>query len=98
MWRFRSACMVAARLFREGSLVFSPIAHSHPLATYALPVSFDFWQSWCMSFLHCWATDLYVLKLHGWEESKGVAAEITEAEKIGLPITYVEEYADGSQN
>ncbi|MCP4786572.1 MAG: DUF1937 family protein [Fuerstiella sp.] len=30
--RFRDVCRTAARLMRNGDVVFSPIAHGHPIA------------------------------------------------------------------
>lgn len=87
--RYGAACLVTAQLLREGHLVFSPIAHSHPLAAYGLPVEFDFWQRHCLSFLAGWATELCVLTLSGWQESRGVAAEIRFAREHGLPVSLV---------
>jgi hypothetical protein len=33
---------------------------------------------------------MVVLKLGGWEESVGIAAEIKIAEDLGIPVTYME--------
>lgn len=49
--RYMQACHAAARLMREGHLVFSPIAHSHPLTDFEIPGDFSFWKDWCLSFL-----------------------------------------------
>lgn len=40
-WRFREACRAAAALLRAGITVFSPIAHSHPIAAFGMPTSWD---------------------------------------------------------
>ena len=87
--RYGEVCLMTAQLLREGHLVFSPIAHSHPLAGYGLPVEFEFWQRHCLSFLETWATDLWVLTLSGWQESLGVTAEIRFAREHGLPVSLV---------
>lgn len=43
--RYRAVCEEAARMFAEGALVYSPIAHTHAIAeTGLLPTGFDFWQ------------------------------------------------------
>lgn len=84
--RYEAVCAAAAAMMREGFLVFSPIAHSHPLAAYDLPVEFDYWQRHCLSFLDYWATELCVLTLSGWQDSVGVATEIDCALKLGLPV------------
>ncbi len=87
--RYGQACLMTAQLLREGHLVFSPIVHSHPLAGYGLPVEFEFWQRYCLSFLDAWATELWVLTLRGWENSRGVNAEIEFARQRGLPVSLI---------
>lgn len=87
--RYEQACKMAAELMKAGDLVFSPIAHSHPLSECDLPMEFEFWKEWCLSFLTHWATHLYVFPLYGWENSKGVGMEIQEAKSLGLPIAYL---------
>lgn len=84
--RYEAACAAAAGMMREGILVFSPIAHSHPLAAYGFPVEFDFWQRHCLSFLEMWATEICVLTLPGWERSTGVGAEVAIACRMGMPL------------
>lgn len=85
--RYWAACSAAALVMEKGDLVFSPIAHSHPLAKFhELPVDFDFWQSWCLSFLRNWATHFTILDIPGWDESKGIAAEKALADSLGLPV------------
>ena len=84
--RYGAACLVTAQLSKEGLLVFSPIVHGHPLASYGLPVGFDFWQRHCLSFLKSWATELCVLTIPGWENSRGVKAEIQFAQERDMPI------------
>lgn len=88
--RYNEACKACARLLGEGNLVFSPIAHSHPLARHDLPLEFDFWREWCLSFIQHWATDFYILTLDGWKESRGINAERNQAVICGLPFTFVE--------
>lgn len=84
--RYKKACVAAGALMRRGYLVFSPIAHNHVLAAPGLPVEFEYWRDWCLSFLRSWATDLYALNLPGWRESVGVQAEIEEAKRLNIPV------------
>lgn len=85
--RYWAACSAAALVMEKGDLVFSPIAHSHSLAKFhELPVDFDFWQSWCLSFLRNWATHFTILDIPGWAESSGIAAEKALADSLGLPV------------
>lgn len=87
-WRFREACRVAAALLRAGVTVFSPIAHSHPIACFGMPTSWEFWSQVDREYLsRC--DVLAVLTLAGWRESVGVQAEIELARKMGIPVVYV---------
>lgn len=83
--RFDEACRAAGKIMKLGHVVFSPIAHSHPIAERGIEGSWDFWQKQDLPILErCDA--LAVLELDGWKESVGVQAEIAHAEKIGKTI------------
>lgn len=87
-WRFREVCRAAAGLLRAGITVFSPIAHSHPIARFGMPTSWEFWSRVDREYLsRC--DVLAVLTLPGWRESVGVQAEIQLARELGLPLIYV---------
>jgi len=89
--RFRAVCVVAARLMREGLYVFSPIAHTHPIAEAGdLPKGWDFWKGYDRVMLSA-CSELWVLCLPGWEESEGVAAEIQIARSLEKPISFLAE-------
>lgn len=91
--RYLEAVKAAGRLMKErpGCAVFSPIAHSHMIAEMTrLPGDFEFWQAQDVGYIDLWATRLAVLKLDGWQESRGVMAEIARAEARGLPVEYLE--------
>jgi nucleoside 2-deoxyribosyltransferase len=86
--RFEVACRAAAALLRAGVAVFSPIAHSHPIARFGLPTGWDYWSRLDREYLaRC--DVLAVLTLVGWRESTGVQAEIALARELGLPVVYV---------
>ena len=86
--RFRAACRAAALLMRRGEAVFSPIAHSHCIATYGLPIHWRFWEP--IDRWHIERCDgLIVLTLDGWRDSVGVQAEIRIAVERGKPVRYV---------
>lgn len=89
--RYKAACEAAAALSRQGHLLFSPIAHSHPVAEYGLPKDFHFWRNWCLSFLDSWATHFCILKIDGWEKSVGIKAEMEYAREKGLPILSIDQ-------
>lgn len=91
--RFRDVCKLAAAMMISGMKVFSPIAHSHPIAEHGeLPaLDLDFWMAQDKAFLDV-CDALVVYTCDGWRESKGIAIEIEYASKIGLPVFYVSEH------
>jgi nucleoside 2-deoxyribosyltransferase len=80
-------------MFRDGVMVFSPIAHTHPIAMHGeLPTSFEFYAAYDeMMISRCDA--VVILMLDGWRESVGVTAEIEIAKRLGKPIALIEPFA-----
>lgn len=88
--RFIAVCKAAAELMRSGKVVFSPIAHSHPIDLhFDHPESGDFWKNQDIQILRC-ASELIVLKLDGWIDSQGIRWETHMANELGMPVTYME--------
>ena len=87
-WRFQAACQQAALMMQSGKLVFSPIAHTHPIAAFGLPGDWAFWQAYDRAMLER-CDELAVLQLDGWEESIGVQAEIAIAKELNLPVRFI---------
>ena len=88
--RHIAACQAAAELMGRGEVVFSPIAHTHPIATVgSLPLGWDYWEKVDREFLAV-CDSVWVLTLDGWEESVGVQAEIAIAEAAGKHVTYAD--------
>jgi len=87
--RFHALNKMAGKMMSLGAFVYSPISHTHPIAMDgSLPLGWDFWGQYDRVILEC-CSKLVVYKLIGWEDSKGVAAEIKIAKELGLPIEYV---------
>jgi nucleoside 2-deoxyribosyltransferase len=87
--RFDAVCRKAGKLMNAGFVVYSPIAHCHPIAMrVGLPRDWAFWQKFDRVMIRA-ATDFYVLRLPGWETSKGVAAERKIAEAMGLRTVFI---------
>lgn len=88
--RFHLANEYAARLIREGHIVFSPISHSHSIAIESgSPLGYDFWRTQDEAFIE-WCDAVYVLPLKGWTESSGVQDEIAIAEILGKELVIME--------
>lgn len=89
--RFQRVARFAAELSTAGDLVYSPIVHGHAMRVHGdawnvqLPTDWEFWQRHCLHMLaHC--TEVLVLALDGWKTSRGVRAELEEAERRRMPV------------
>ncbi len=81
--RVRLANRAAADLMRRGHVVFSPISHSHAIASQCqLPMIWAFWEKQSHAFVE-WCDELRILGLPGWRESRGVQAELALAATLG---------------
>jgi len=88
--RFEDVANYTAKLIKAGKVVYSPIVHNHPLAVrYDLPTTFEFWEKFDCTFVKL-ASELHVLRLDGWEKSKGVAGEIACANEHNIPIIFAD--------
>lgn len=85
---------VTFHLMQKGILVYSPLTHNIPIDSLGIHGDWMTWKDFDHKMLsRC--DRLLVLKLPGWESSKGVAAEIEQANQLGLPIEWME-YDDES--
>jgi hypothetical protein len=86
--RFEAACLAASALIRQGKTVFSPIAHSHAICQFGLPLDWAFWEQHDLRYLEA-CDEVVVLMLDGWEKSRGIRAEIASARKMAKPVSYL---------
>lgn len=88
---FEIACMAAAQLIEKGVRVYSPIAHTHPIATHGAmdPLDHEIWLPADEPFMRH-AHGLIVLKAASWEQSYGIGEEIKAFQMSGKPIIYME--------
>jgi hypothetical protein len=102
MWhRLYTAALYAVALLQNGKLVFSPAAHSVGLLTAAsfsctmkLPMDLEFWLKFDLHILRT-CDELHVLRMRGWKNSKGMRAEIKEAKRLGIKISYIDKIPGG---
>lgn len=86
--RYEAIARFTVAKLTEGYCIYSPIVHCHILArTYGLPAKFDFWMQYNFRMLRL-AQSLWVVRLPGWDISKGVQAEIQFAQAAYIPIQY----------
>ena len=85
------ACRIAARLMRAGVNVFSPIAHSHPIAMHGNldHLSHDLWLKQDLAHIEV-APGCIVACMPSWGESKGVAWEMERFSALGKPVYLLE--------
>lgn len=87
--RYRKALEYAALLLRMGAFVYSPIAHTHVIATdFELENSFEFFKGFDFAMIER-CDILAVAQIDGWRESVGIAAEIEYAVSLHKPVVYL---------
>jgi hypothetical protein len=88
---FEDACMWAAKLIKAGVPAFSPIAHSHSIASIAVmdKDSHDLWMPQDLSILRG-AQGVLIAPMEGWLESKGVAMEVADAWRQDKPVFLID--------
>lgn len=80
---------VLTDLLAQKVWAFSPIVHCHELKKITeLPATHTFWLEYDFHILER-CDKLYILRLEGWEQSLGVAAEKKFAEDKGIPVEYI---------
>lgn len=84
---FEDAARLAAKLMQAGIKVYSPIAHTHPLAIFGKidPLDHAIWMPFDEAMMDA-AAVLIVAHMDGWEESHGIADEIEFFERRGKSI------------
>jgi len=74
--RANQAAGACSWLMQRGHVVYSPIVHNHAIAClYELPTGWDYWGRFDTVMLsRC--DEIVVLRIPGWQESKGISAEL----------------------
>lgn len=88
--RYLLTAKKTAEYLQEGHIIFSPIVHCHVMANmYDLPKDYKFWQHMDRGMIDA-ASEVWVLKMPGWERSEGITDEIAYARTTGKPVKYIE--------
>jgi hypothetical protein len=84
---FVEACRITASLISRGYSVYSPIAHTHPVALHGAldPLDHSIWLPFNAAMMHA-SSGLIVSLLPGWDSSTGVQHEIDYFAQAGKPI------------
>jgi len=83
--RAREINRVAAEMIAAGQVVYSPVTHAFALQKKLTNLSHKDWMKQCLGILRH-AERVVVLALPGWKSSKGVRAEIRQANLLGVPV------------
>lgn len=87
---FRDACREAWLLIKAGVPVFSPIAHTHPIAMSCGvdPLDHSIWLPADQAMMDA-ASGIIVCKMDGWEHSFGIAEELKVFKAANKPVIYM---------
>ncbi len=85
------ACRAAGQLVAAGVPVYSPIAHSHHTALYGEldPIDHELWMNADRPMMEA-AGGLIVVKMDGWEMSRGITEERRAFAEMCKPIIFAE--------
>lgn len=89
-YRFRVATKVAAQLFSQDLLVYSPLTHTIPM--FAELHQTASWEL-CMRLdkaMLARCQEIIVITIPGWKESRGVTEELAYAHELGIPSRYID--------
>jgi nucleoside 2-deoxyribosyltransferase len=88
---FEHAAWLAAQLLKAGHRVYSPIAHTHPLAIYGKLDRLDhsIWLPFDQAMMDA-CDEMLVAHMPGWTKSKGVAHEIDYFIAAGKPVYHLD--------
>jgi len=89
-FRAQVSDIIFADLSNQGRYLYAPISSCHHIANkYKLPRDWKFWAGLDEEFVSI-CKKLLVITLPGWKESTGVTAEISIADREGIPIEYID--------
>lgn len=88
---FIDACKLTGDLLKLGLRVYSPIAHTHPIAINSGldPLDHNIWLPFDAAIMEK-ADAMIVAKMDGWSQSKGIDHEIDVFLKAGKPIYHLD--------
>ena len=80
---------VLGSYIRQGFLITTPLfMHEVVMRNPDMPNDYQFWENYCLNLLkRC--DSMIVLRLAGWEESRGVKGEIEFCAANNIPVEYI---------
>lgn len=84
---FQDAAVIMGDLVRSGLKVYSPICHTHPIATYGNidPMNHNIWLPFDEAIMNV-CDALLVIQMSGWDQSYGIDYEVDYFATDGKPV------------
>lgn len=86
---YHAACKVAARLVNAGISIFCPIAHSRGISPHLKADNHVTWMEVDRPLMRA-SYGLVVVRLSGWQDSRGVGEELDYFTAAAKPIEYID--------
>lgn len=86
--RYELARLATAKLLKNGTAVFSPIVYGRSMEK-MIGTDYLSWKPLNDAMLAA-SAEMLILKIDGWDTSKGLAYEALYAKQLGIPIVYME--------
>jgi len=88
---FIEACKIASRLITAGVNIYSPIAHTHPIAIHGILDHLDYklWLNFDSSMMRV-ADAFLIAKMEKWDHSFGLAHETAYFKSVSKPIYHID--------
>lgn len=88
---FRHVCRATAHLIKNKVRVYSPIAHTHPVAIHGGvdPLDHNIWLPADEPMMRA-AHGLIICKMETWRDSYGIGVEIETFKEMGRPVVYMD--------
>ena len=78
-----------AHLIAQGYMVISPLTQGHiAKCLFDCPGDWSFWRNLSIRLLRC-CDAMFVMRLDGWRDSKGVKEEERIAGELNIPVYYI---------
>lgn len=87
--RYLAVVGIASVLTKMGYVLIEPIGTSHPMAElFTLDTGWEYWSRRDHLLIER-CDGLIVAMMNGWQDSRGVQAEIKKANELEMPIYYI---------
>lgn len=88
---FQDVSVLAGKLIQKGYKVYSPIAHTHPIAIYGNLDALDhsIWLPFDQAIMRA-CDAMIVAKMETWDQSYGIGEEIKFFNAAGKPVYYLD--------